>query len=244
VTDATPQTFSSLVATVVDPDGAPVNGINVQVCGLDLCVAISDTDASGAASLSGQGDVRHPAFKYGVGRDYARFAFLIGPEADQDIGEQRTIPLPAAGDPLEPGTDPASAGVTLHLPGTMTDIQPDPFDFDTDALRSFRAAETPIDQAPDAVDPSLGLERVIALSPVGTELCPAPGMTIDNTLGWDPDTAVEVYLHGVEVAEDWAPYGGWVMVATAHVTSDGASIETDDGEGLPILSVIGLRRAP
>jgi hypothetical protein len=94
------------------------------------------------------------------------------------------------------------------------------------------------------VDPSLGFGIIVALTPEGTEVCPAAKLTVPNSPGWPAGSAVEIYLHGVDVAEAWAPYGGWAKVSDGIVSSDGASVTTVDGSGLPELSVVGIRRKP
>jgi hypothetical protein len=93
------------------------------------------------------------------------------------------------------------------------------------------------------VDASLGFELVVALTPVGTELCPAVVLTLPNSPQWKAGSAVEIFLHGVDVAEAWAPYGGWAKVSDGAVSADGLTIETSPGAGLPALSAVGVRLA-
>ncbi|MBM4361854.1 MAG: hypothetical protein FJ104_04180, partial [Deltaproteobacteria bacterium] len=69
-------------------------------------------------------------------------------------------------------------------------------------------------------------------------------LILPNRTGLPAGTAVEILLHGVEVEEEFAPYGGWAKVSDARVSSSGATIETLPGQGLPVLSVVGVRRAP
>ncbi|MFO7181366.1 MAG: hypothetical protein DIU78_021870, partial [Pseudomonadota bacterium] len=76
-----------------------------------------------------------------------------------------------------------------------------------------------------------------------TRFCPPAALSIDNHLGWPAGTDVEVWLHGVDIAEEWAPYGGWAQVSAARVSDDGERIETTE-PGLPVLGVLGFRRAP
>ena len=44
--------------------------------------------------------------------------------------------------------------------------------------------------------------------------------------------------------EEWAPYGGWAKVSEGAVSGDGKNISTADGGGLPLVTVVGLRRTP
>jgi hypothetical protein len=65
-------------------------------------------------------------------------------------------------------------------------------------------------------------------------------MTFPNVLGWPPSSGVEVLVHGLDVAEPHAPFGGWRVVSAATVSADGRSIRTR--EGVPVLSLVGLRK--
>ena len=46
----------------------------------------------------------------------------------------------------------------------------------------------------------------------------------------------------MDITEEWAPYGDWAKIAGAVVSDDGERIETTE-PGLPVLGVLGLRRA-
>jgi len=81
----------------------------------------------------------------------------------------------------------------------------------------------------------------IKLAPLGTTFCPPAGLSLKNTPEWSAGTEVEVFVQGLNVNEKWAPYGTWVKVAEARVSSDGSSIDTTSG-GIPILSSIALSR--
>lgn len=238
------QDFELLDALVVDLDGNPLAGVRAQACGINLCLK-GQTGADGTVTIDIVEQLDRPAFKYGLGL-YAEFAYPLPNEPIHHVGTQvtATFPDPSTSVPLEPGTDVTSGGVTLKLPAEMNEIAIDPFDFDTDALRGFRAVRIPIDKAPAAVDPTYGFELLYALTPVGTELCPRATLSVPNDLGWPPATAVEVFLHGVDVVQKWAPYGGWAKVSDGHVSDDGRVVTTDPDEGIPVLSVIAIRRNP
>jgi hypothetical protein len=123
-------------------------------------------------------------------------------------------------------------------------VEPDPFDFGTPDLRKFRAAAVSTQNPPAAVDASLGFGILYALTPSATELCPPAALTVPNSANFPAGSAVEVYLHGIDIAEVWAPYGGWAKVSDGTVSADGKTISTSEGGGLPALSVIGVRLAP
>ena len=236
-------TFS---ATVEDSSGNPMTGVLAQVCGIDLCINVDVLD-NGSVTHAVNADFIKPAFKYGDGVGYAKFAQLLEPDAagSVELGTVVSFALPDLGGAVElaPGSTARSGAVELELAADFV-ATIDPFDFDTPAEQGFRAVDVPLTVAPPAVDASLGLELVYALTPAAALLCPAAVLTVANTPGWPAGTAVDVFVHGVSIEEPWAPYAGWAKVSDAEVSADGASITTRGHAGLPTLSVIGLRRTP
>lgn len=137
-----------------------------------------------------------------------------------------------------------NSGVTLTIAaGSKIQLEPD---FITDDEKQFRAVEIPTGggQIPQAVDLGLGFEILIATTPVDTHFCPNAKLSVPNTAGWPAGTEVEFWVHGVGTDEEWAPYGGWGKVSGGAVSSDGAQVVTADGEGIPLLSVFGIRKKP
>jgi hypothetical protein len=239
------QRFSHLSAIVVDGAGKPVSKVIAQACGTNICLN-GTTGADGSVTIEQAVSMTKPAFKYGDGTLYARFALpLEDPSVNVDLGKEVTFlfDAPEMGVALEPGKPAVSHGATVTLSPETTDVTPDRLDFYTADLRKFRAVEVPIAKAPAAVDPSFGFELVYALTPSDTVLCPAAALSVPNTPGWDAGSRVEVFLHGIDVAEEWAPYGGWAKVSGGAVSADGTSISTDADGGIPALSVIGIRLA-
>jgi hypothetical protein len=248
VGDKTTTPFSHLSATVVDLDGNPAPKVVAQACGINICLN-GTTDTKGGIVIDQSEKLTRPAFKYGGGQSYAKFALPLGvgsAAVNVDLGDQRTAAFdaPELGAPLKPGTAATSRGVTLTLPADTT-VTIDPFDYATPDLKKFRAVEIPVDQAPAAVDASLGLEILVALTPASTTFCPRAGLSVPNTAGWKAGALVEFFLHGIEVTEEFAPYGGWAKVSSGAVSADGKTVDTDADEtaGLPILSVVGVRLA-
>jgi hypothetical protein len=236
-----------VAATVVDENGIPVPHMLAQACGINLCIN-GTTDDNGLVVIDTNSEEQKPAFKYGDGKTHAKFALALSGASpiDVDLGEQRTVTFdaPSSGAELAPGKTASSQGVELRLPADANPVKPDPFDFDTPDLRKFRAAPVSTQNAPAAVDASLGFGMLYALTPSGTELCPPAALTVPNSANFPPGSPVEVFLHGIEVDEVWAPYGGWAKVSDGAVSADGKTISTSDSGGLPALSVIGVRLAP
>jgi len=244
-----------LSAKILDVSGGPATGVLAQVCGLDLCINGSTTDQgvvctpdkTSGVCLPGifpQQEFKRPAFKYGDGMGYVKFAQLLPSSTTKyAIGDVMTAKLPdvTQGVALSAGGSATSGGVTLTL-AAGTKISFDELTFDTAELQKFRAAEVPVAKAPPAVDKSLGFEILVGTTPLDTEFCPHATLSVPNTAGWAAGTEVELWIHGLDPGEEWAPYAGWAKVSGGKVSADGKSVVTNDGEGIPILSTFGIKK--
>ena len=250
-----PQTINSVSAKVQDLAGNPATGALATLCGTDVCyfgkvdskgdVVSCDKNNICAGGIVSQTPIIKPAFKYGGGYNHAKFALPI-PAGDPapDIGVQLTAKFPpqGSGSPLVAGETVTSSGVSLTL-ASPAKIKFEP-DYTTADEKKFRAVEIPMAKAPKAVDASLNFEVLVATTPVDTHICPHAKLSVPNTAGWAAGTAVEFYMHGVSVVEEWAPYGGWAKISEGKVDADGKTISTNDGEGVPLLTVFGVRKKP
>lgn len=236
------QRVDSVSAELVDLDGEPVSDELVQVCGLDLCTN-GKSGRDGRVAMSLGTEFLEPAFKFGEGRVSARFAQLLPAEPDLELGVVRTVRLPDVSSSV-----PIAAGTTAEFEGFAVSvaedakIQIDGLSFRTDSEKGLRAVRVPLDGAPAVVAEGPGLELVYAATPVETRFCPPAALSVPNSEGFAPGADVEVWLHGVDIAEDFAPYGGWGLVSAAKVSADGERIETTE-PGLPVLGVLGFKRA-
>jgi len=232
-------------ANVLDTSGAPVPDILAQLCGLDLCLG-GNTNATGYVQVSGDGlNILQPAFKVGDGLVYAKMLRPLG-AGDVVFDPFITPKLPpmAQGAKLAAGTIMQSAGTTLELePNGVFEV--DILLFDDPATQVYRAASIPaMAMDPSFVSAGPKLEAFHALAPTGTLLCPPAKFTMANDAGWAAGTNVEFFVLGMEVSEVWAPYGEFAKVSAGRVSDDGKTISTTDGQGLPILGIIGVRRGP
>lgn len=239
--DADALPLERVSASLVDPSGDPLPDLNVQVCGINECYT-GASDRGGKVAVGVDQPLVLPAFKYGDGYDFAELAAPLGAEPDQDLGRVVAVPLPS----YEQGTAFTASGaiangdLTLHVePGSNVDI--DELNYPDPPEQVFRSAQVPLSDSQMAFPPSLGFELGYGVAPLLTKLCPAAGLSVKNSLNWDPGTEVEVFVQGLETNELWAAYGTWSKVAEASVSSDGRSIDTTSG-GIPILSSIALRR--
>jgi hypothetical protein len=237
------QSFQSLTAKLVTQLGAPAPTAPVTVCGFDLCIT-GQVDASGAAHVANAASappLLGPALKIGDGLAFAELAYPLPDEPVLDVGTTVAIALadPSRGASLAPGASATAGDVTVVVaPGA--EITFDAITYPPDE-RGLRAAPIPLASPPLAIPASARIELAYALAPQGTTFCPPASLDVANVPAWPAGTAVEVLVHGVDLAQRWAPYAGWAVVATASVSDDGARIRSDPGSGLPVLGAIGLR---
>ena len=222
------------------PSGAAAANLPVQVCGINICKNYN-ANASGVLNVAPHESMVLPALKYGDGFDFAELAVPLT-QAKQDLGELVALPLPPFSEGAKfPKSGALSHGdLTLHL-ASNGNFEHDILTYSDESERVFRSVPVPIAESLQAMPSDLGFELAYGLAPLGTTFCPAAQLSLKNTLAWDPGSEVEVFVQGLDVAENWAPYGSWQLVAEARVSSDGKSIDTTSG-GIPILSSIALRR--
>lgn len=239
------ENVGTVTAKAIDTSGAAVPNILAQLCGLDSCVG-NNTSTTGHVQLNGNGmAVLQPALKIGDGLIYAKMLRPLGSgDATFDPFVTPKLPPLMEGQKLASGATLQSAGTTLELAADAV-FEVDILLFDDPSTHVYRAASIPA----SAMDPSFvaagpKLEAFQALAPTGTLLCPASKFTMSNDLGWAAGTSVEFFVLGMEVSEVWAPYGQFAKVSDGRVSDDGKTISTSDGQGLPILGIIGVRRSP
>lgn len=226
---------TTIVGQIVDEQGEPTDAGLVQVCGRDVCTQ-ANVGANGKLSES-VGDTRDtPAVKYGDGFDWAKLTTLLR-EGDNDVGTLVTVRLPAYEDgvALRSGESASSNGVTLALDGSAR-VEVNFLDYETEDQQVFRAAALP-----EAALEQLGqgFVQAYALSPLETHICPPPALSLENTADLDPGTELELYLLGLDVEEEFAPYAGWKKFGEGAVSEDGATLEFP--EGIPVLTAIGVK---
>jgi hypothetical protein len=231
--------FERLEARVVDTDGEPLVGVKAQACGINLCL-FGDTDELGRIVHQDDQEFQRLAFKYGDGIHQAQLAFVLDEQPEHLLGDQVTLVFPPleTGDRFEPGATLSSEGISLELAAEV-DVTFDVFSYDEDEYR-FVAREFPAGAFPEAA----ASERFVvmaALGPAHTKLCPPAKLVLPNSAALEPGRELSVFVHNSNNLFPFAPYGGWVEMATAKVSDDGERIETDDEQGLTYLGVIGLR---
>lgn len=235
-----PVLVDRVTAKIIDADGNPVADESAQICGLDLCI-FAATDQLGNFRATPHASFLKPAFKYGTGIRHAQFAFRLRGAAEYALGSLTTVmfPEPERGAKLLAGTRVSSGPATLELAQDAR-IEIDRLTYLEEREQTFRAVSVPLMQAAP-FEPTL--EFVVAMTPMDTRLCPPAKLSVPNQGAWPAGTQAEFLLHGVSIKEEWAPYGGWAVVSEGAVSQDGNTVETNTGEGIPILGTIGIRRS-
>jgi hypothetical protein len=232
----------SVEATLLGANGAPAPGIDLLVCGDNLCSLPGQTNSQGSTQFFLCEQMTFPALKLLGGPNYVSFATAVTQQS-MTFPPITLVPLPATGSAFPTAAGTVTSGpVTLAVAAASVTFDPSQA---TDAnTQAFRAAQVDVTKVPAALPPSLTLDVIWGLAPVNATLTPPGTLTIPNTESWPAGSKVDFYMNGVEPAPGVAvPYGAWGPVGTGTVSQDGATIATDtgSGNGLPVLSMVGAR---
>lgn len=240
--DAEAEPFERLDAIIVDDAGDPVVDIQVQACGLNICLQ-GKTNGQGRATITGEDDIAKLAIKYGDGLHYALVALPLTGQAVYDLGEQHTLKFPAA-DPdnrFEGGQTLTSSDAELTLADdAVTHI--DELSYADPSEHLFVAKAFAEDALPEAAADQ-DFVSVWAFGPAKTEFCPPATLSLPNETELEPGTNVELQLLVTDTAGRYGRYAEWTTVATGTVTDDGERIVTDAERGIPELGLVGVRLA-
>jgi hypothetical protein len=236
-TNPQPTEVGEVRGTVVDLDGEPVGGSEVQVCGKDLCL-YGDTESDGSFVVnndSGQ-ELDTPIVKAGDGIALAKIGYAL--PADGEEVEAITAALVDSGTAMEGGAAAEADGVTLTIASDGA-VGLNLLDFGDPGEDTFRAAVIPQDQV-DLVAPGEAFDMVVALGPHETVFCPPAQLTVPNDAGLEPGAEVDVFLYGLQIGDAFVAYGSWDRIAGGVVSDDGTTITTD-AEAIPVLGPVAFR---
>jgi hypothetical protein len=230
---------------VTDLSGQSLADVVMTFCG-SICYG-SRSDSSGAFVI--------PVGDYLDTEDYALHADGRPDHAvdylRMQAGEPQVVTatmklptLPPSSVQLPPDGAPASTvtvgDVTLAIAaGTTFDL--DVEDFGTAAGRTLRVASVAMADAPSHAVKA-ALDAVYALAPSGAKSSSPMGVTVRNTAGLPASAAVDVLVLGDDYFSIPPNVGVFSVAASAHVSADGATIQTDPGQGISELTWLGLRR--
>lgn len=232
----------TLSAHVLDLEGAPLPNLVTTACG-DGC-SFGKTDGTGATKMDVHRYMRKAALMLHGRSHYASYYSRFDATGDVDKG---TLFLPTM--PFEEGVDlPVDGKAKVVTHGDVTysfangmDVNVDQIELDGAAEQRFRAIKVALDKAPPFVDPKAGFAALYAMTPFHTRIKPAAAVTIANTAKLPAGAAVELFVQLTDLQEKLGPFGGFTKVADGHVSADGAAIKTDDGQGIPEITWLGVR---
>lgn len=229
----------SVSATLNDVDGNPIGASQVQLCGINICL-FGTTEAGGFVNVPGGAEeLERPAFKYGDGTEFARFAIPVT-EATLELGTLVTVALPSAGVDIEPGAPLVSGPMTVELAADAGWVI-DELTWGEPEQQLFRAASVDPAVLPEGVGVPEGIVTVYGVAPLETYFCPPAQVTVANEANLPADSAVEFWSHGVDVFELAAPYASWRKVSDGKVSADGTTISTLPEQGMEVLTTFGIK---
>ncbi len=232
---------------VVDLAGQPVAGRPVTTCG-PVCV-FSRSDAMGRFTATID-DWMDPRIYNVIAHGRPAYATLYFPlptpgtdgvvtlRTDLVLAQYRDIGpvLPS----MTTGGTATAGDITVTIPAGAN-IELDVEDATLGMLgQQLRVVEVPLDRAPPFVA-GQGLTTVYALAPFAMLSSVPMPLRIANRGRLAAGTAVEFVVMGEELLVPPVTGGQPIVAATGTVSADGASIDTDPGQGLRFLTWVGFR---
>ena len=235
-----------VTGSVADLSSAPLGNLVVTVCG-SICFGTQADDAGAFVIPIG---MYLPTENYALhadGRpdhavDYLRF--VHAEQASLKV-TMRLPTLPPSTVLLPPDGAPASSitegDLTLAIPdATKFDLDIEDFG-NGDAGRTLRVAAVPLTSAP-AYATAANVDAIYALAPSGAKSSNKMGVTLANVAGLAANVAVDLLVLGDDYFSMPPNVGLLSVVAAAHVSADGKTIQTDSGEGISELTWLAVRR--
>lgn len=220
---------------LIDEEGQPTPDAHLQVCAKNVCYDATLGSSAQFDETYGE-EMDAPACKFGDGKGWGKLAIALD-GGTSDVGTLTVVTLPplAQGAKLGAGDAASSGGVTLTLSDDVR-VEIDELTYEDEGEWVFRAAPFS-----EAVLAELGQDFALgfSLAPHETVICPSPALSVENTADLEAGATLELFVHGLDVSEEWAPYAGWEKVGEGEVSQDGATLEFPDG--VPVLTAIGIR---
>ena len=232
--------------TVEDLSGTPLPGLVMTMCSPGLCYGTRADDA---------GVYTVPVGDFLVTADYAVHAdgrpnhavdyFRLGASEPQVISVDMRIPaLPPSTVSLPADGSPASnvtvGDLTLQI-ATGTTFDLDIEDYGTAAGRILRVAAVPLASAPGYAAANQ-VDAIYALAPSGAKPSLPMGVSLRNAAGLPASAAVDVLVLSDDYFDTPPSVGQLQVKATAHVSADGTTIQTDSGQGITEITWLAVRQ--
>jgi hypothetical protein len=226
-------------------DRAPLGGLGTSVCGRACYGATTDPSGAFRVKIGAFVDLSRHVVHIDGRPDHAdvvtRLAAADSPTVA--LSPIRVPGLPSVGAPLPPdgaGGQVTAGPVTLKIPAGAAFTLAFADAVDGDRGRLVRASPVSLDDAPD-FGRLAGAVAVYALAPAGAVASTKVALSVRNDAALPPGAAA--VLLTLEDDSITAPLEAGTLrpAAAAHVSADGATIETDPGEGITKITWLGVR---
>jgi hypothetical protein len=233
--------------TVQDLAGTRLPDLVMTMCSPATCYGTRADDAGVYTVPIGDFLVTQNYAVHADGRpDHAVDYFRLSAGEPQVITVDMHLPtLPASSLLLPPDGTPATTvtvgDLTLQVAaGTTFDL--DIEDFGNGAAgRTLRVVPVPLASAP-AYATAANVDAIYALAPSGAKPSVKMGVVLRNAAALPASAAVDVLVLSDDYFSDPPSVGTLVLQAAAHVSADGATIQTDPGEGISEITWLAVRQ--
>jgi hypothetical protein len=237
----------TLKASVTDLSGAPIPNLITTACG-DGCT-FGKTDTSGVTKMTVRRYMSQAALMLHGRSRYASYYARFEGGGDVDKG---VLPLPSMPIDQAVAFPESTAAVSSVSFGDVTftfaagaEVKIDRVELDEPELQRFSAVSVPLDKLPPfAAEAGGGFAAVYAFTPYATRITPAAAVKIANTGKLPSGAAVELFAQATLLDDRNGPFGKFNKLAEGHVSADGATITTDEGQGIPEITWLGVRAKP
>jgi len=249
--DARPEGATCVIeatGSVEDLSGAPLDKLVMTFCSPNECYG-SQSDEAGVYTIP-------------VGTFVATDEYSIHADGRPDhavdylplaVGEPSVISVTMRLPTLPPSTvllPPDGAPASSVTVGDVTLLVADSTKFDLDIEdfsngtqgRTLRVAPVPLASAPRWAAGE-NLAALYALAPSGATPSVPVGVVLKNSAALPASAAVDLLVLGDNYYSTPLDVGVLSVQATAHVSADGQSIQTDPGQGIGELTWLALRKA-
>lgn len=247
--DPAAQCVETVTGKAVDTGGSPITKKVVSICGRVCFFAQTADDGTFTAKIGTFINVADfAAYVHGRPEYVGVFERLpLGPGRDILMPSTLVLPvLPSSGTriPIDPATRKVTAAtavtsgeVTLHF-AADTEVELDLEDMDLkEKGEELRVVAVAAEDHPVFVKPA-PVAVLYGAAPFDAKFSRKVGVTIAATGGLAEGTPVEFFVLGSDFVKDRTA-GKLLVVATGKVT--GGKIETDPGEGISLLTWLGVR---
>jgi hypothetical protein len=233
--------------TVADLSNARLPGLPVTMCSPSICFGSRADDAGVYTVPVGDFILTQYFAVHADGRpdhavDYHRL----------DAGEPSvvhvdmhlpTLPPSSVALPADDAGAPSSitvGDVTLQIAAGTT-FELDVEDFGIPAARALRVAAVPVASAPGWAAGS-NVAAIYALAPSGAKPSIPMGVVLRNAPGFPASAGVDILVLSDDYYSTPPSVGDLVLQATAHVSADGTTIQTDPGQGIKEITWLAIRQ--